>query len=60
MHPCFEIDGQKKRIKKDALWKPILRGFRSFLRRQLQIHFDINQIFDGTGDLSQQSVKACK
>ena len=37
----FDID-LKKRIKKDALWKPLLRGFRIFLRRLLQYHFDIN------------------
>ena len=47
-------------MKKDALWKPLLRGFRAFLRRALQMHFDINQIFDGSGDLSQQTIAACR
>ena len=47
-------------MKKDALWKPLLRGFRAFLRRLLQMHFDINQIFDGSGDLSQQTILACR
>lgn len=55
----FDIDS-KKRIKKDALWKPLLRGFRIFLRRLLQYHFDINQIFDGSGDLSTKTIQACK
>ena len=50
----------KKRVKKDALWKPLLRGFRAYLRRLLQMHFDINQIFDGSGDLSQQTIEACR
>jgi len=49
----LDFEANKKRVKKDALWKPLLRGFRAFLRRLLQMHFDINQIFDGSGDLSQ-------
>ena len=52
----LDFEANKKRVKKDALWKPLLRGFRAFLRRLLQMHFDINQIFDGTGDLSHQTV----
>ena len=28
-------DMQKNRAKKDVLWKPLLRGFRSFYRSQL-------------------------
>ena len=49
-----------QRVKKDALWKPLLRGFRIYLRRSLQIFLDINQIYDGSGDLSQKAQEACK
>ena len=31
-----------QRVKKDALWKPLLRGFRIYLRRTLQTFLDIN------------------
>ena len=41
-----------QRVKKDALWKPLLRGFRIYLRRNLQSYLDINSIYEGSGDLS--------
>ena len=44
-----------QRVKKDALWKPLLRGFRIYLRRTLEIFLDINQIYDGSGDLSARA-----
>ena len=49
-----------QRVKKDALWKPLLRGFRIYLRRTLQTFLDINQIYDGSGDLSAKAQDACK
>ena len=30
-----------QRIKKDALWKPLLRSFRVYIRRTLRIHLEI-------------------
>ena len=41
------------RDKKDAVWKPLLRGFRIYIRSTLKEYLDVNQIFDGTGDLSK-------
>mmetsp|Transcript_4195 Transcript_4195/g.5592 ORF Transcript_4195/g.5592 Transcript_4195/m.5592 type:complete len:93 (-) Transcript_4195:628-906(-) len=38
MHKNMMIDPgdlNKKRVKKDVLWKPLLRGFRSYYRSQL-------------------------
>ena len=49
-----------QRVKKDALWKPLLRGFRIYIRRTLRIFMEINQIYDGTGDLSEKAQEACK
>jgi len=48
----FHLSKSNQRVKKDALWKPLLRGFRIYLRRSLEIFLDINQIYDGSGDLS--------
>ena len=50
----------KQRVKKDALWKPLLRGFRIYIRRTLRIFMEINQIYDGTGDLSEKAQEACR
>ena len=50
----------QQRVKKDALWKPLLRGFRIYVRRALQTFLDINQIYDGSGDLSAKAQTACK
>ena len=33
-----------QRVKKDALWKPLLRSFRIYIRRTLRIYLDIKQI----------------
>lgn len=49
-----------QRVKKDALWKPLLRGFRIYIRRTLQIFLDINQIYEGSGDLSMRAQEACR
>ena len=59
---CEDEDGilASQRVKKDALWKPLLRGFRIYLRRTLQTFLDINQIYEGSGDLSMRAQEACK
>lgn len=49
----LEGEAASLRIKKDALWKPLLRGFRSYLRRALENYLDISLIYDGSGDLSR-------
>lgn len=54
------FDGQSMRVKKDALWKPILRGFRIFIRTTLKEYLDVNRIFDGSGDLSKIAQDSCK
>ena len=48
----FNGVSNSQRVKKDALWKPLLRGFRIYLRRNLQTYLDINSIYEGSGDLS--------
>ena len=48
----FNGVNNSQRVKKDALWKPLLRGFRIYLRRNLQTYLDINSIYEGSGDLS--------
>ena len=50
----------EKRIKKDALWKPLLRSFRSFLRSQLHIVLDVNKVFDNKGEISDETFQACQ
>jgi hypothetical protein len=40
-----------KRLKKDALWKPLLRHFRQFIRTKLGKYVDINNIFCESGDI---------
>ena len=40
-----------KRLKKDALWKPLLRHFRQYIRVNLGKSVDINSIFDDSGDI---------
>jgi len=59
---CDSDDGgiTGQRVKKDALWKPLLRGFRIYLRKSLQTFLDINQIYEGSGDLSMRAQEACK
>lgn len=47
MKPARDDDSENggqsgQRVKKDALWKPLLRGFRIYLRRSLQNYLDIN------------------
>ena len=41
-----------KRTKKDAIWKPLLRGFRSFMRLQIAKFVDINRIHDYNGEVN--------
>lgn len=39
-------DLNKKRVKKDVLWKPLLRGFRSYYRGQLNHTVNLQQVID--------------
>lgn len=54
------VENASLRIKKDALWKPLLRGFRSYLRHALENFLDISLIYDGSGDLSKIAQDACQ
>ena len=57
----MKLELSKKKLKKDALWKPLLRGFRAFLRRLIQFHFDNSQrLFDANGNMKRKAKKACK
>ena len=47
------------RVKKDALWKPLLRGFRIYLRRALKAWLNVNEVADVTGDLKVTAQVAC-
>lgn len=50
-----------KRVKKDALWKPLLRNFRIYLRRSLQIFLvQMTNIYDAEGELVPSAQLACK
>ena len=48
-------------IKPDALWKPLLLSFRSYLRRILKKHMSMNFDYGGsTSDLSEYAQQACR
>ena len=34
----------KRKVKKDMLWKPLLRGFRNYFRFRLSLSLDISEI----------------
>ena len=53
-------DPNIKRTKKDAIWKPLLRGFRSFMRLQIAKFVDINRIHDYNGEVNYRTIEACK
>ena len=49
MHKNMMIDPgdlNKKRVKKDVLWKPLLRGFRSYFRNLLSQSVNLQQVMD--------------
>jgi len=48
-----------KRLKKDALWKPLLRHFRQFIRTKLGKYVDINNIFSESGDIKDLALQGC-
>ena len=48
-----------KRLKKDALWKPLLRHFRQFIRAKLSKYVDINNIFSESGDIKEKALQGC-
>jgi hypothetical protein len=48
-----------KRLKKDALWKPLLRHFRQFIRSKLGKYVDINNIFSESGDIKEKALLGC-
>lgn len=54
-----KIETSVKRVKKDALWKPLLRGFRLWVRAKIQRNFDFNNFFDSTGEVRQEVFEAC-
>ena len=48
-------DLNKKRVKKDVLWKPLLRGFRSYYRTKLNHSLNLQQVIDTfVTDLTEQ------
>jgi hypothetical protein len=49
-----------KRLKKDALWKPLLRHFRLFIRTKLSNYVDISNIFEDNGDIKESALEGCK
>lgn len=49
-----------KRLKKDALWKPLLRHFRQYIRVNLANHVDINNIFEDSGDIKDTALAGCQ
>ncbi len=48
-------------MKKDALWKPLLRNFRIYLRKSLQEYLvQMSSIWDTNGDLLPSAQNACR
>ena len=43
-------DLSKLRVKKDLLWKPLLRGFRSYYRASLNIDINLQMMMESTKD----------
>ena len=50
------VNPNEKRLKKDALWKPLLRHFRQFIRTKIAKVIDINFIFDSEGNISETTL----
>lgn len=42
-------------MKKDALWKPLLRTFRTYIRASLRLFVDVDQIYNSQGDLNEKA-----
>lgn len=40
----------KKRVKKDMLWKPLFRGFRTYFRSRLSQYLDVSAIMEPCAD----------
>ena len=55
-----QLEINVKRIKKDAIWKPLLRGLRTFARDLISVFVDINNIYDKEGDLNNKTIEGCK
>ena len=53
-------DPLAKRIKKDALWKPLLRSFRTWLRRLLSPDLDISKVFDMRSNVKPEVKEWCR
>ena len=48
----------RKKFKKDALWKPLLRSFRTFLRKMIRVNFDSSmRMFYPNGNLRKHVKK---
>lgn len=46
-------------LKKDELWKPILRTFRKFVRNCLRMDFEINNPLNSNGQIKRNTLLAC-
>lgn len=51
---------RNKRVKKDALWKPLLRGFRTWVRTQIQKQVESMNLFTDLGEVREEVLNACK
>lgn len=47
-------------LKKDELWKPVLRMFRKFVRQRMRQEFEINNPLAHGGKIKQNTLKACQ
>ena len=49
------VKGQQQRVKKDALWKPLLRNYRSFLRGELSGFTQVKTLWNSDGSVSAEA-----
>jgi len=49
--PLKPVQTDYKRLKKDAMWKPLLRHFRQFIRSSLANYVDVANLFEESGKI---------
>jgi hypothetical protein len=52
----LELEPNPKRVKKDVLWKPLLRGFRAWVRSQITQKIQAINLFNNKGEVREEVV----
>jgi len=61
MHKNMMLDPgdlNKKRVKKDVLWKPLLREFRGFYRSQINHFVDLREVVNSFASDMKHAIEA--